>query len=318
MTAPDSWFGYHMPSFTFPGVPPAGIFEHVVGLAQAAESAGFALITVMDHFYQIRGIGPETEPMLESYSVLSALAARTSRARLGTLVTGVTYRNPAILAKTVTTLDVISGGRAILGIGAAWNEDEHLGYGVPFPPIGERMDRLDEALTICHAMFTQDRPSFTGRHYRIESALNSPWPIRPGGPKIMVGGGGEQRTLRIAASARRHDPLVPDRPRCSCSARPSPGAPLLRRLGRDPSTIQRTVGRRSCWSPRVGGGATSWSSIPPTERGAFIQRADAGPGRRGVAAVPRTRIRGASPSATRRCREVADIDLAGELIRLAA
>ncbi len=154
----------------------------------------------MDHFYQIRGVGIETEPMLEAYSVLSALAARTSTARLGTLVTGVTYRNPAILAKTVTTLDVISGGRAILGIGAAWNEDEHRGYGVPFPPIGERMDRLDEALTICHAMFTEARPSFTGLHYRIESALNLPRPIHQGGPPVLVGGGGEQRTLRIAAA----------------------------------------------------------------------------------------------------------------------
>ena len=153
----------------------------------------------MDHFYQIRGIGPETDPMLEAYSTLAAIAARTKTVRLGTLVTGVTYRNPAILAKTVTTLDVISGGRAILGLGAAWNEDEHAGYGVDFPPIGERMDRLDEALTIAKAMFTEDRPSFTGRLYRIERALNVPEPIQPGGPKILVGGGGEQRTLKIAA-----------------------------------------------------------------------------------------------------------------------
>jgi F420-dependent oxidoreductase-like protein len=192
-------FGYHMPDFSFPGVPAAQMFDHVVELTQAAESAGFDLVTVMDHFYQIRGVGPETEPMLEAYSTLAALAARTSRVRLGTLVTGVTYRNPALLAKTVTTLDIISKGRAMLGIGAAWNQDEHLGYGFDFPPVPERMDRLDEALTIVKLLFTQDRPSFAGRFYRIERALNQPRPIQAGGPGILVGGGGEKRTLRLAA-----------------------------------------------------------------------------------------------------------------------
>src|SRR5919204_4300848 len=192
-------FGYHMPNFSFPGVPPEGLFDHVAGLAQAAESAGFDLVTVMDHFYQIRGVGPETEPMLEAYSTLAALAARTERVRLGTLVTGATYRNPALLAKMVTNLDVISGGRAILGIGAAWNADEHRGYGFDFPPTGERMDRLDEALRICKLMFTEERPTFQGRFYRIERAINHPAPVQPGGPRILVGGAGEQRTLRLAA-----------------------------------------------------------------------------------------------------------------------
>jgi F420-dependent oxidoreductase-like protein len=168
-------------------------------MTQAAEAAGFDFVTLMDHFYQIRGVGPETEPMLEAYTTLSALATRTTRVRLATLVTGVTYRNPALLAKMVTTLDVISGGRAILGIGAAWNESEHIGYGYEFPPIRERMDRLSEALTIARLMFTQDRPSFSGRYYRIERALNSPRPLQSGGPKILVGGGGEKRTLRLAA-----------------------------------------------------------------------------------------------------------------------
>jgi F420-dependent oxidoreductase-like protein len=153
----------------------------------------------MDHLYQIRGIGPETEPMMEAYTTLAALATQTSRAKLGTLVTGVTYRNPALLAKMVTTLDVISKGRAILGLGAAWNEDEHAGYGFEFPPIGQRMDRLDEALTIAKLMFTEERPSFEGKYYRIDRALNVPRPVQPGGPKILVGGGGEQRTLRILA-----------------------------------------------------------------------------------------------------------------------
>ncbi len=234
-------FGYHIANFSFPGVPPEGLFDHVAKVTECAESAGFDLVTVMDHFYQIRGIGPETEPMLEAYTTLGALAARTSQARLGTLVTGVTYRNPALLAKTVTTLDVISKGRAILGIGAAWNEDEHIGYGFEFPPVPERMDRLDEALRIMKAMFTEERPSFEGRYYRIERALNSPRPIQPGGPKIMVGGAGEQRTLRLAARYAdithwfvttvedfKHKSEVLAR---HCEAE-----------GRDPSTITRTMG----------------------------------------------------------------------------
>jgi F420-dependent oxidoreductase-like protein len=194
-----AFFGFHMPSYTFRGVPSAKLFERVVENARAAEKAGFDLVTVMDHFYQIRGIGPETEPMMEAYTTLAALATQTSRVKLGTLVTGVTYRNPALLVKQVTALDVISKGRAIFGIGAAWNEDEHIGLGIEFPPIKERMDRLGEALTIAKLMFTQDRPSFEGDYYRIDRALNVPRPIQPGGPKILVGGGGERRTLRLLA-----------------------------------------------------------------------------------------------------------------------
>jgi F420-dependent oxidoreductase-like protein len=234
------WFGLHMPTYTFPDTPPERILERVVDLACSAEQAGFGLVTVMDHFYQIDGVGPETDPMLEGYTVLAALAARTTRVRLGTLVSGVTYRNPAILAKTVATLDVISGGRAIFGLGAAWNEIEHDGYGVDFPPIGERMDRLDEALTIARLMFTEDRPSFTGKHYRIHEALNRPRPIQTGGPRIMVGGIGEQRTLKIAArhadmthwfalglDALRHKDEVLRR---HCDE-----------IGRDPGEIERTT-----------------------------------------------------------------------------
>ena len=193
------FFGYHMPSFTNPGIPPAGLFDHVVELARAAEANGFDLVTVMDHFYQIGVVGAEEEPMLEAYTTLGALAARTERVRLAAMVTGVTYRNPAILAKQVTTLDVISKGRAVLGIGAAWNESEHAGYGIDFPPIGERMNRLEEALQICRSMFSEERPSFTGRYYRTDRALNSPRPIQPGGPQILIGGGGERRTLRLVA-----------------------------------------------------------------------------------------------------------------------
>src|SRR3979411_238714 len=194
-------FGYHMPNYTHPGVPTEGLFDRVVQKAKAAENAGFDLVTVMDHFYQIRGIGPETEPMLEAYTTLAALAVNTSRVKLGTLVTGVTYRNPAVLAKQVTTLDVISKGRAIFGIGAAWNEDEHRGYGIEFPPIGRRMDRLDEALTIAKLMFTEDRPSFEGKYYRIERALNVPRLVQAGGPKILIGGTGGGRELRACAHA---------------------------------------------------------------------------------------------------------------------
>ena len=191
--------GLQIPNFTFPGVPNDRLFEHVVALATSAEKAGFDSVFLMDHLYQIQGVGPRTDPMLEGYTALAGIAARTTKVRLGTLVTGVTYRNPAFLAKVVTTLDIVSAGRAILGIGAAWNEDEHRGYGYEFPPVRERLDRLEEALQICRAMFTQDAPSFEGRYYRIHEALNFPRPIQPGGPPIMIGGGGERRTLKLVA-----------------------------------------------------------------------------------------------------------------------
>lgn len=193
------FFGYHMPNYTFDGIPDRDLFAQTVELAQTADKSGFDLITVMDHFYQIGVVGAEEEPMLEAYTVLGALAMKTDRVLLSTMVTGVTYRNPAMLAKIVTTLDVISRGRAVLGIGAAWNESEHQGYGIECPPIGQREDRLEEALTIARAMFTQERPSFSGKYYRIDRAMNYPRPIQPKGPKILVGGGGEKRTLKIAA-----------------------------------------------------------------------------------------------------------------------
>ncbi len=195
----DLFFGYHMPNYTYSGAHGGEVFDRFVEQATAAEAAGFDMVTVMDHFYQIRGVGPETEPMMEAYTTLGAIAARTSRVKLATMVSGVTYRNPALLAKMATTLDVISKGRAIFGIGAAWNDSEHAGYGFEFPPIGEREDRLEEAVTIAKLMFTQDRPSFEGKHYRIDRALNVPRPVQPGGPKILIGGGGELRTLRILA-----------------------------------------------------------------------------------------------------------------------
>ncbi len=188
-----------MPNFTFADATGPALFDRVVQQARAAEAAGFDLVTVRDHFYQIAGIGPETHPMLEAYTTLGALAASTSKVKLSTLVTGVTYRNPAVLSKQVTTLDVISKGRALLGIGAASNESEHRGYGIPFPPIAERMERLEEAVVIARKMFTEESASFEGKHYRIDHALNYPRPVQEGGPKILIGGGGERKTLRILA-----------------------------------------------------------------------------------------------------------------------
>src|ERR1700730_2751533 len=261
------FFGYHMPSFTFPGVPPDGIFDHVVGLARSAEAAGFELVTVMDHFYQITPIGPEEEPMLEGYTALAALARETSRVRLATLVTGVTYRNPALVAKMVTTLDVISKGRAICGIGAAWNESEHIVYGFAFPPISERMDRLDEALTILKMMFTKERPSFTGTHYPIDRALNSPLPVPPGHPESLVGGGGEKRTLRLVA---RHadmshwfGPLADIKRKSEILNR------YCEEERRDPATITKTMGSPVVLVENEGQVKTVMERMPPERRVMF-------------------------------------------------
>jgi F420-dependent oxidoreductase-like protein len=191
-------FGLQLPNFTFGG-PDADMFAQVVARAQAGEAAGFTTLLVMDHFWQLPALGGQSQPILEAYTLLGALATQTSTVRLGTLVTGVTYRNPALLAKMVTTLDVISGGRAILGIGAAWHDIEHEGLGFDFPPAGERLDRLDEALQICRAMFREESPTFDGRYYRIHGATNVPRPLQAGGPPILVAGGGEKRTLRLVA-----------------------------------------------------------------------------------------------------------------------
>ena len=192
-------FGLQIPDFTYPGIEDGDLFEAIVAIAVAAEESGFDSVWVMDHFYQIANVGPPSDPMLEAYTLLGGIAGRTTSVRLGAMVTGVTYRNPALLAKMVTTLDVVSSGRAILGIGAAWNEEEHAGYGFDFPSVGERMDRLEEALRICRAMFTEETPTFTGRHYRIDAARNQPRPVEPEGIPILVGGSGERRTLRLVA-----------------------------------------------------------------------------------------------------------------------
>jgi len=191
--------GIQIPNFTYPDTPPEDLFEKVSTIALAAEDAGADTLMVMDHFYQLPLLGPTDHEMFEAYTLLGALAARTKKVKLGTLVTGVTYRHPAILAKIVTALDVISQGRAFLGIGAAWFDVEHNALGVPFPPVKERFERLEEALVICRAMFRGERPTIDGKHYSVQDAINSPAPITPGGPPIMIGGQGEKKTLRMMA-----------------------------------------------------------------------------------------------------------------------
>lgn len=191
--------GYQIPLFTYPDVAPDGLFGRVIDQAVTAEESGFDSVWVMDHLWQLPMLGAPELEMLESYTTLGALGARTTTANLGTLVTGVTYRNPALLAKIVTTLDVISGGRALCGIGAAWFEAEHIGLGFDFPPLKVRFEMLEEALVILRAMFRGERPTVDGPHYRVADAINSPAPLRPGGPPIMVGGSGEKKTLPLGA-----------------------------------------------------------------------------------------------------------------------
>src|SRR5262245_22968874 len=170
-----------IPNFTYPDTTPAQLFGRIATSAREAEKAGFDAVFVMDHFYQLPMLGPVHAEMLEAYPLLGALAASTTRVRLGTLVSGNTYRNPADLAKIVTTLDVVSRGRAILGIGAGWFEPEHQGYGFDFPPTGERLSRLSEALQIIVPMSRGERPTFEGRFYHTREALNVPAPVQRGG-----------------------------------------------------------------------------------------------------------------------------------------
>ncbi len=189
--------GLQIPNFTYPPNDQP-LFERVAAVAVAGEEAGFDTVFVMDHFFQLPLIGPPELEMFEAYTLLGALAARTQTARLGTLVTGVTYRNPSLLAKAVTALDVISNGRALLGIGAAWFDVEHEALGFRFPPVAERFERLEEALQICRGMFTQHQTTVAGTHYSVTNAWNSPAPVSPGGPPILVGGTGERKTARLA------------------------------------------------------------------------------------------------------------------------
>ena len=188
----------HVSRFDWAGGP-SGIGPGVSDLARRAEAIGVRTLSFMDHFFQMDWMAPAEDPMLEGYTALGFVAGCTQRLRLRLLVTGVTYRHPGILAKSVTTLDVVSGGRAELGIGAAWYEREHKGLGVPFPPVAERFERLEEAIQICLQMWSDDNGSYEGKHYRLEETLCSPMPVSTPRPRIMIGGSGERKTLRLVA-----------------------------------------------------------------------------------------------------------------------
>ena len=191
--------GLQIPYFTWPGGPP-DVARKLGEIVRSAEAAGYDSIWVMDHHFQIPMVGPAEMDMLEAYTTLGFIAGQTSRVGLGTMITGVTYRHPGILIKEVTTLDVLSGGRAWLGIGAAWFEREHLGLGVPFPPLKERFERLEEALQIANQMWSDDNNGpYEGKHYRLAETINVPQALQKPRPRIMVGGGGEKKTLRLVA-----------------------------------------------------------------------------------------------------------------------
>jgi F420-dependent oxidoreductase-like protein len=190
--------GLQIPDFSTPRGPER-LGAELANIARIADDAGFEYIAVMDHFFQIPVLGPAEKEMLEGYTTLGYLAACTTRATLVTLVTGTIYREPGVLAKIVTTLDVLSGGRAWLGIGAAWNEEESRGLGIGFPPVAERFERLEETLQICLQMWRGDEKPYRGQHYQLERPLNSPQSLTRPHPPIMIGGGGEKKTLRLVA-----------------------------------------------------------------------------------------------------------------------
>jgi alkanesulfonate monooxygenase len=229
--------GLHLPNLTYPDGP-AALGRDLGRIASAAEDAGFTKLSVMDHVFQIRVVGPPEWDMLEAYTTLGYLAARTTRIELLAWVTAVVYREPGLLAKCVTTLDVLSGGRAWLGIGAAWNEEEATGLGLPFPPTAERFERLEEALQIFLQMCSDDDGPYEGKHYQLGRTLNSPQPLQRPHPPILIGGGGEKKTLRLVAQYAQ-----------ACNLFPSPDLPrkldVLRQhcadVGRDYDDIQKTV-----------------------------------------------------------------------------
>src|SRR6266704_3029672 len=229
--------GLHIPDFTWPGGP-ATLARDLSRIATTAEDAGFAKLSVMDHVWQIHVIGPPEHEMLEAYTTLGYLAACTSRIELLAWVTAVVYREPGLLAKCVTTLDVISGGRAWLGIGAAWNADEAHGLGLPFPPTAERFERLEEALQICLQMWSDDEGSYPGKHYQLARTLSSPQPLSRPHPPILIGGSGEKKTLRLVAQYAQACNLFPgpdvarklDVLRAHCAS-----------VGRDYDEIEKTI-----------------------------------------------------------------------------
>jgi F420-dependent oxidoreductase-like protein len=225
--------GYQIPNFTYPDTPPEALFDKVVAQAREAEASGFDTVLVMDHFYQLPGIGTPDNAMLEAYTTLGALATATTSIQLSTLVTGNTYRNPPMLAKTVTTLDVVSKGRAILGIGAGWFEREHDDFGYEFGTFTDRFERLEESLNIISPMLRGENPTFAGKWYKVENAMNNPR-VRPSIP-IMLGGSGEKKTFRMAARFADHMNII-----CDLDDVPRKVAALRERCeeaGRDPATL---------------------------------------------------------------------------------
>jgi F420-dependent oxidoreductase-like protein len=232
-------FGFHFMDFTMPGGS-AALAPAIAETARAADEIGASWFTVMDHWFQMEAFRTAHDPMLEGYTTLAFAAAQTSRLQLGTIVTGVTYRHPALLAKTVTTLDVLSSGRAFLGIGAAWYEREHLALGVPFPPLAERFERLEEAIQIALQMWSDDEGPYDGKHYHLTETSNVPAPVSQPRPKIVIGGSGERKTLRMVAQYADATNLIVTGPE---QAREK--LEVLRRhcdnLGRDYDTIEKTV-----------------------------------------------------------------------------
>jgi F420-dependent oxidoreductase-like protein len=230
---------YHLWRFDWAGDDIAG---GVADVARRAEALGVRTLSVMDHFFQMEAAAPPTDPMLEGYTALGYVAGVTRSLRLRTLVTGVTYRHPGVLAKTVTTLDVLSAGRAELGIGAAWYDREHRGLGVPFPPVAQRFEMLDEAIQICLQMWSDDDGPYDGKHYQLAETLCRPAPVSSPRPRIMIGGGGEKKTLRLVAQYADA---------CNFFGGPDEVAhklEVLRRhcdhVGRDPAEIEVTASYR--------------------------------------------------------------------------
>jgi F420-dependent oxidoreductase-like protein len=249
--------GVHIVNFTLPGGP-AAIGRTLADIGRAVEDAGVVNLSVMDHFLQLGrgGVGGADEPMLEGYTTLGFLAGHTTAAELQLLVTGVTYRHPGILAKIVSTLDVLSGGRAVLGIGAAWYEREHAALGVPFPPLAERFERLEETLQIVRQMWSDNDGPYEGRHYRLAETINSPQPLQRPHPPIMIGGSGEKKTLRLVARYGNA---------CNLFAHPSGGPEPVRdkldvlaghcaREGADYGRIRKTILYVGPWRPDADGG----------------------------------------------------------------
>lgn len=228
----------HVPRFTWPGGPEA-IGSTFASLAQSAEAIGVRTLSVMDHWFQMDMLWPAEEPMLEGYTALAFAAAKTERLRFRLLVGGVTYRHPGLLAKTVTTLDVLSGGRAELGLGAAWYEREHRGLGVPFPPLRERYERLEETLQICFQMWSDDNGAYEGTHYQLAETLCSPQPVSSPRPRVLIGGGGERKTLRLVATYADACNIIGD------AATVGHKVDVLRRhcddVGRDPGEVEVTA-----------------------------------------------------------------------------